>query len=101
MSVVGLTAFLGWWEIQLFLDNLTTELSAFLGWWETQLFFGNLTAFLGLAYQWLIYWLSIAPISVFRLYLCLVLLDGCALSSVVNSRLLLATTGATHCLPTI
>jgi hypothetical protein len=70
LTVVGLTTFLGWWEIQLFLDNMTTELSTFLGWWETQLFFGNLTAFLGLAYQWLIYWLSIAPISIFRLYLC-------------------------------
>jgi hypothetical protein len=42
LSVVGLTALLGWWEIQLFLDNLTTRLTVFLGWWEIQLFLGSL-----------------------------------------------------------
>ena len=49
------------------------------------LFLGKLAAFFGLAYQWLISGLSIASTSVFRLYVCLIPLDGCAPSSAVNS----------------
>ena len=76
-------------------------LSACFGWWETVLFLVKLAAFFGLAYQWLISGLSIASTSVFRLYVCLIPLDGCAPSSAVNSSLLLAATGVTYSLPTI